>query len=95
MKPLTIGQVARESGVGVETNRFYEREGLVGAPPRWTEYEAGDPELTPGARGLGSPTILVDGRDVAGACPACWPAYAPAAAATSTPRGANEKEVTS
>jgi len=31
---LTIGQVARQASVGVETIRFYEREGLVPAPPR-------------------------------------------------------------
>jgi len=34
MKPLTIGQVARESGVGVETIRFYEHKDLIGKPPR-------------------------------------------------------------
>ena len=33
-KPLTIGRVAREAGVGVETVRFYEREGLLPRPPR-------------------------------------------------------------
>ena len=32
MKPLTIGQVARRSGVGVETVRFYERQGLLFIP---------------------------------------------------------------
>lgn len=31
---LTVGQVAREAGVGIETVRFYEREGLLPAPPR-------------------------------------------------------------
>jgi MerR family copper efflux transcriptional regulator len=31
---LTIGQVAKEAGVGVETVRFYEREGLLDEPPR-------------------------------------------------------------
>jgi len=31
---LTIGQVARGAGVGVETVRFYEREGLVPEPRR-------------------------------------------------------------
>jgi MerR family transcriptional regulator, copper efflux regulator len=30
----TIGQVARGAGVGVETVRFYEREGLITSPPR-------------------------------------------------------------
>ena len=33
-KPLTIGQVARHAGVGVETVRFYEREGLLQRPSR-------------------------------------------------------------
>ena len=34
MGSLTIGQVARSAGVGVETIRFYEREGLLEQPPR-------------------------------------------------------------
>ncbi len=34
MKPLMIGKVARRAGVGVETIRFYEREGLIAEPPR-------------------------------------------------------------
>lgn len=34
MAALTIGQVARQAGVGVETVRFYEREGLLEEPPR-------------------------------------------------------------
>ena len=37
-----IGDVAREGGVGVETVRFYEREGLIEQPPKpergWREY---------------------------------------------------------
>ena len=32
--PLTIGLVARRAGVGVETVRFYEREGLLEQPAR-------------------------------------------------------------
>ncbi len=31
---LTIGQVAKAAGVGVETIRFYEREGLINEPAR-------------------------------------------------------------
>ncbi len=31
---MTIGQVAKSAGVGVETVRFYERKGLLGKPPR-------------------------------------------------------------
>ena len=34
MSLLTIGQVAKRCGVGVETVRFYEREGLVVQPSR-------------------------------------------------------------
>jgi DNA-binding transcriptional MerR regulator len=33
-KRRTIGALAREVGVGVETIRFYEREGLIPQPPR-------------------------------------------------------------
>src|SRR5262245_7656999 len=34
MKTLKIGQLARRAGVGVETVRFYEREGLLEEPAR-------------------------------------------------------------
>ena len=34
MKPLSIGQVAHRAGIGVETVRFYERQGLIEEPPR-------------------------------------------------------------
>lgn len=34
MESLTIGQLAQRAGVGVETIRFYEREGLIAEPPR-------------------------------------------------------------
>ncbi len=34
MASLTIGQLAQRAGVGVETVRFYEREGLIPEPPR-------------------------------------------------------------
>src|SRR5215467_10200928 len=33
-KPMTIGKVAKLAGVGVETIRFYEREGLLNKPKR-------------------------------------------------------------
>ena len=33
MKSLSIGQVARQASVGVETVRFYERQGLLEKPP--------------------------------------------------------------
>src|SRR5213594_3251707 len=34
MDRLTIGDVARQAGVRIETLRHYEREGLVASPPR-------------------------------------------------------------
>ena len=41
---LTIGQVAREAEIGIETVRFYEREGLLQQPDRkpsgYRQYEA-------------------------------------------------------
>ncbi len=44
MKPLTIGQVAERSGIGIETVRFYEREGLLAKPARtssgYRQFEA-------------------------------------------------------
>jgi len=43
MEPLTIGQVARRAGLGLETVRFYERQGLIKEPPRkesgYRQYE--------------------------------------------------------
>ena len=42
MKRRTIGVLAKQTGVGVETIRFYERVGLLRRPPRpeegWREY---------------------------------------------------------
>ena len=40
-----------------------------GLPPNWDEHRIGDPEVPQRAQGFGSPTILVDGKDVAGATP--------------------------
>jgi MerR family mercuric resistance operon transcriptional regulator len=34
MTNMTIGKLAKQSGVGVETIRFYERKGLIEKPPR-------------------------------------------------------------
>jgi MerR family transcriptional regulator, copper efflux regulator len=34
MKSLTIGRLAKEAGVNLETVRYYERQGLVPRPPR-------------------------------------------------------------
>jgi MerR family mercuric resistance operon transcriptional regulator len=34
MKPLTIGHLAKQAGVNLETVRYYERRGLLPRPPR-------------------------------------------------------------
>lgn len=34
MEGLTIGQVAKEANVNIETIRYYERRGLISEPPR-------------------------------------------------------------
>lgn len=39
---------------------------LAGVVPKWSEHRIGDPNAPAHARGYGSPTILVDGADVAG-----------------------------
>ncbi len=46
MGSLTIGQLARRAGVGVETVRYYERRGLLPEPPR---RESGYREFSPEA----------------------------------------------
>lgn len=44
MQGMTIGQVARKAGVGIETIRFYERKGLLNDPARkesgYRQYES-------------------------------------------------------
>jgi Zn(II)-responsive transcriptional regulator len=46
MKNLTIGKVAKIAGIGTETVRFYEKEGLIGPAARteanYRVYETGD-----------------------------------------------------
>ena len=42
---------------------------LAGLPPAWREHRIGDPAAPARVRGYGSPTILVDGQDVAGVLP--------------------------
>ena len=42
---FTIGKVAKQAGVGVETVRFYERQGLITQPRRTTGFREYDPEV--------------------------------------------------
>ena len=42
----------------------------MGLPVRWTERNLADPQTPASCRGYGSPTVLVDGRDVAARTPA-------------------------
>jgi len=41
----------------------------VGVAPAWVEWDRKTPDTPDYAKGYGSPTILVDGKDVAGAEP--------------------------
>tara|TARA_R110002049_G_scaffold25431_10_gene89326 strand:- start:8375 stop:9112 length:738 start_codon:yes stop_codon:yes gene_type:complete len=40
--------------------------GAAGVAPAWSEWEVGDPNTPDHVRSYGSPTILVDGKDVSG-----------------------------
>ena len=40
-----------------------------GLEPRWTEHDVNHPETPVELRGYGSPSVLVNGRDVMGATP--------------------------
>lgn len=45
MKGLTIGEVAKQAGVNLETIRYYERRGILREPPRRPSgYRQYDPE---------------------------------------------------
>jgi MerR family transcriptional regulator, copper efflux regulator len=44
-RPLTIGLVARCAGAGVETVRFYQRQGLIEEPHRTSGYREYDEEV--------------------------------------------------
>jgi len=46
--------------------RLLEAFGIAGVPPVWSEWEVSDPKTPDHLRVWGSPTILVDGCDIAG-----------------------------
>lgn len=60
----------------VDGARAALRQALVaaGKEPRWREWNSTLPACPPHARAYGSPTILIDGLDVAGAEPSHAPA---------------------
>jgi mercuric ion transport protein len=49
-----------------QLRRAFER---VGASPEWQEWDQENDDAPPYARAYGSPTVLVNGRDVAGVEP--------------------------
>lgn len=51
--------------VGAARAQLSEAFQRLGRSPQWTEWEAGDSDAPVYARSYGSPTILVDGKDVA------------------------------
>lgn len=59
----------------VDTARANLRDAFQRAslPFTWTEYRVDDPRLPAYARGFGSPSVLVDTHDVAGAAPGAAP----------------------
>ena len=44
----------------------------AGVPAKWTEWEQSSSDTPAHLRGFGSPTVLVEGHDVAGAQPVEW-----------------------
>jgi len=50
MQNLTIGQLAKQANVNLETIRYYERRGLIPEPPRsesgYRQYSADDLQRT-------------------------------------------------
>ena len=42
---------------------------VTGLPAKWTEWQESDTAAPDHVRGFGSPTVLIDGRDVAGVQP--------------------------
>ena len=43
-RSFTVGKLAKEAGVGVETVRYYQRRGLLAEPPATSGYRRYDPQ---------------------------------------------------
>jgi len=67
--PARIELIFDATCPGVDAARAHLRDALTlaGEPPVWTEWDRAAPDAPPHARRYASPTVLVDGCDVAGA----------------------------
>ncbi|MGH8248137.1 MAG: hypothetical protein ACREUU_17080, partial [Gammaproteobacteria bacterium] len=63
---LAVELVYRRGCPNIEAARVHLLRAFagLGMTPQWREWDADDPATPPHARGRGSPTILIDGRDV-------------------------------
>lgn len=73
---MTVELIYDADCPNVETARDHLRRALaqLGISPRWTEWDSADPKAPSRVRGYGSPTVLINGRDITGAAPAGAPA---------------------
>lgn len=65
----TVEFVYEESCPNIQATRtrLIEAFQIAGLRPSWSEWEVNDPVAPAHVKGFGSPTILVDGKDIAGA----------------------------
>jgi len=62
LEPVDV--LSQRHRLGSTREVLREAFGEVGLPPEWLEHDANDPSIPAHARGRGSPTVLVDGRDI-------------------------------
>lgn len=65
---MTIELIFDRDCPNVELTRSNLKQAVAAAGKEagWAEWDRGDPSSPPYVRGYGSPTVLVDGKDVAG-----------------------------
>lgn len=65
---MSVELIYKQGCPGVQETRHALLEALTSLDmtPDWSEWEQSDPGLPEHARDFGSPTVLVEGRDVAG-----------------------------